>query len=328
MHQPQTLHQPHPNSKVGQDFHSVPYPLSLLPYDSWHKLHHPAHVYPSLPFRCPVCTREREATPHIRKTFLVAERLAWDLESVSIGEKEQNEELTWAVNYELGIIDPYVEDSVQVPGGRQSQKNSFHPYQNEYEMKQALKLIFTSENITNTSWSLWIGMQMDLQGLFSSITAEDPGACIDADSAQRGTQSQASCSSLHIEEVDLTKSPERTLGSPIGVLATPPASLEHHRRVSRKPKGPASTQQHPAATALWVTLADEPTDRPPPSHGPREIVSYKTLRDFYSLLDQIEQTSFVGARFLEAYAERLRGDMCRDCWLKRYVDLSDSELTV
>jgi len=53
-----------------------------------------------------------------------------------------------------------------------------------------------------------------------------------------------------------------------------------------------------------------------------QITSFRTLQDFYMLLDQIERTSFVGARFLEAYAERLGTDLCPDCWVKHNVNLS------
>lgn len=50
-------------------------------------------------------------------------------------------------------------------------------------------------------------------------------------------------------------------------------------------------------------------------------MSYKTLQGFYKLLDKIERTSYVCAKFLEAYAEKLRDDLCKDCWFKRNVNL-------
>jgi hypothetical protein len=37
------------------------------------------------------------------------------------------------------------------------------------------------------------------------------------------------------------------------------------------------------------------------------MVSYKALQDYYTLLDQIERTSYVGARLLEAHAEKFEG---------------------
>jgi hypothetical protein len=35
----------------------------------------------------------------------------------------------------------------------------------------------------------------------------------------------------------------------------------------------------------------------------------------------MERTSYVGTLFLEAYAERLRDDMCKSCWLKHNIRL-------
>jgi hypothetical protein len=72
IYKPAILHRQHPDSKIGQDFHWVPYPLGLMSFDSWHKLHHHEDIQPSLPFRCPVCRQERKATAHMRKVFLVA----------------------------------------------------------------------------------------------------------------------------------------------------------------------------------------------------------------------------------------------------------------
>ncbi|KAF2130230.1 hypothetical protein P153DRAFT_365860 [Dothidotthia symphoricarpi CBS 119687] len=236
---PSVLHGPHPDSKLCQDFHWVPYPLGLLPYDSWHKLHHRPDTQPSLPFRCPVCKMERKVTQHMRKVFLIAERLTWDEGRISTHDKDMNEELNWAVNYEVGILDPFVEDPEHIPGGKHSSNSKFYPYQNEHEMMLALKLIFMTEDINETTWALWIGTQLDMQ---MALSGEESG-------------------------------PQRSASSP---------------------------------------STGDPNKR---------ITSYKTLQDFYSLLDRIERTSHVGALFLEAYAEKLRDDMCRSCWFKHNVRL-------
>ncbi|KAF2690094.1 hypothetical protein K458DRAFT_439186 [Lentithecium fluviatile CBS 122367] len=301
------IHQPHPDSKLCQDFHWLPYPLGLLPYDSWHKLHHPAKVHPPLPFRCP--------------TFLVAERLAWDEKLVPISAKEQNEELNWAVNFELGILDPFMEDPEQELGGKNSQTNKFYPYQNEFEMKQALRLIFTSENISDASWSLWASMQMDLQEMFRLGGTKRLG--IGSASSKLGTRQKTS----EAEEIDLTMSPDRaskprTSDGPSG-RPTPPSSSSEHSTGKAPAIVPGNQVSFAQPHAPGTAFVDKPADLQPSFEKDQSITSYKTLQDFYSLLDRIERTSFVGALFLEAYAERLQRDMCRDCWLKRYIDLRD-----
>jgi hypothetical protein len=213
-----------------------------------------------------VCRSTRKPTPHARKVFLVAERLAWEYRPVPRHEKDENERLTWEVNYELGILDPFVEDPERFPGGKKSQHNKWHPYQNEFEMKQALNLIFISENLTEASWSLWLGMQKMLRNLVdlpsSSLKERKLGP---AASRLLQETSENRLQPKPAETIDLTKSPNRVMS-----------------------------------------------------------INYKTLQDFYSLLDQIERTSYVGALFLEAYAERLRDDLCRECWLKHYIQ-TDTE---
>jgi hypothetical protein len=99
----------------------------------------------------------------MHKMFLVAERLSWDDKTVSMRDKDLNEELNRKVNYELGFLDPFVEDPEQIPGGKHSRNNKFYPYKNEHETKLALRLIFMTENITETTWALWIGTQLDLE---------------------------------------------------------------------------------------------------------------------------------------------------------------------
>ena len=54
----------------------------------------------------------------MRKIFLVAERLLAEDGTTSMHLKSKNEELNWAVNYELGILEPFVEDPELVPGPR------------------------------------------------------------------------------------------------------------------------------------------------------------------------------------------------------------------
>jgi len=47
-------------------------------------------------------------------------------------------------------------------------------------------------------------------------------------------------------------------------------------------------------------------------------LSCRTLPEFYSMLDKIERTSYVGARYLEAYAEYLQNtDSCSNCWFEK-----------
>ncbi|KAH7083404.1 hypothetical protein BKA63DRAFT_561575 [Paraphoma chrysanthemicola] len=151
---------------------------------------------------------------HMRKVFLVAERLSWDERMVSRPEQELNEELNWKANYELGILDPFVEDPERPPGGKHSRHNRFHPYQNEHEMKLAMKLIFTTENITEATWALWISAQLNLQSLTLQAEKSDTRTRAFASSSNKTDPAIALADKSRprtpdaIETIDLTESPE------------------------------------------------------------------------------------------------------------------------
>ncbi|KAF2193763.1 hypothetical protein K469DRAFT_712573 [Zopfia rhizophila CBS 207.26] len=326
-YKPTIRHQQHPDSGIGQNFHWVPYPLGLMPYDSWYTLHNRQDPKSYRHFRCPVCQRPRKITPHIRKTFLVAERLSWEDSTVSMYEKAQNEEMNWEVNYELGILDPFVEDPEQVPGGKRGQSNQWYPYQNQYEMQQVLNLIFMTENITEMSWTLWISAHQDLQRILGAPNEALKSISRSGDSRSTrkgpiGASSGNSARKKAPEMVDLTMSPDLA-PKDLYVLPTPPSSHSENLELDKQTSGKTLTvlSSHPLSSKAQGNM---PLSELPPSvyfNRNRQITSFKTLQDFYSLLDQIERTSYVGAQFLEAYAEHLRDDLCRDCWLSHNVDL-------
>jgi hypothetical protein len=234
----------------------------------------------------------------MRKIFLVAERLLSEDGTTSMHLKSKNEELNWAVNYELGILEPFVEDPEQVPGGKNSQKNTFYPYANEYEMQVAFEYISISEEIAETTCALWIGVQLDLQKMLGGDYLDQglKGPSLKEDGLKILENKASRQKTPEIETIDLTDSP------PPKTKAVPPIPT------------PPSTQAN-AISPL------KPIEPPPYFDKQRRIVSYKTLQDFYELLDKIERTSYVGAKFLEAYAEKLRDDLCKDCWFKRNVNL-------
>ncbi|KAF2830718.1 hypothetical protein CC86DRAFT_367419 [Ophiobolus disseminans] len=323
VYKPVVLHQPHPDSKLCENFHWVPYPLGLMPYDSWHQLHHREDVQPPVPFRCPVCLRVRKATPHMRKVFLVAERLLWDGKLMPMHDKDLNEELNWKVNYELGIMDPFVEDPEEVPGGKHSQTNKFYPYQNEHEMTLALRFIFMTEDITEASWALWIGTHLDLQmnlegeeSTVSSSTVSDPiGMSGSRQISNSNHGAQKSSDPGHTPNLTVSHDLASKLAKGKSHrLPTPPSSLPKVTQgVHHDPDGMLRKTSSSSSSVSAPTVA--------PPQVPRKIQSYKTLQEFYSLLDKIERTSYVGALFLEAYAVKLRDDMCKGCWLKHNIQL-------
>ncbi|KAL1600386.1 hypothetical protein SLS60_006771 [Paraconiothyrium brasiliense] len=275
-------------------------------------------------------TTEPKSSHRFLSGVLFVERSA---KSVTAPDKNLNEELNWAVNYELGILEPFVEDIEQINGGKRSQKNKHHPYRNGFEMKEALKLIFTADNITDTSWNLWVDLQKDIQritgieemhGSVSSPTSTSQGTR-KAQLSEISANARPNTPPVKVEEIDLSIPPqsalEPTIKGPASLLPTPPSSLPVASNTGNRASFCGYDQASLALPATKGTdkEASSRSERATPASTDRRILSYKTLPDFYSLLDQIERTSYVGALFLEAYAERLRDDMCKNCWFERYV---------
>ncbi|OQO06107.1 hypothetical protein B0A48_08695 [Cryoendolithus antarcticus] len=144
-------HANHPASGRGHNFHDVAYPLSLLPFDSWHALHEKE----DWPGQCAKCRKRRAFSPQDCKLFLVAERLCWADRPVPEPERELNEINLWSVNADPGIVDPAIEDSVIVAGGQQSQTKCWHPYAGEADAMAAMSLAKTAESLTDASFTSW-----------------------------------------------------------------------------------------------------------------------------------------------------------------------------
>lgn len=157
---PKIKHKKHPDSGVGRNFHSVPYPLSLLPLKSWKTLHGEDNSITSQNnIICSTCRKPRtDLTAHQTKLFLVAERLSWEDGTVGSRERARNEETLWEVNAELGIYEPAVEEDGHVVGGKRSKENKLWPYNNAYDADVALKLIEKVEVLTERNWELWKSM--------------------------------------------------------------------------------------------------------------------------------------------------------------------------
>jgi hypothetical protein len=125
-----------------------------------------------------------------------------------------------------------------------------------------------------------------------------------------------------IDTVDLIESRGRPSKQerrqPYG-LPTPPSSLPG--KIQQVAEDIINNGQH-KSTSSSITRSAPSAEYPREQVPLNRIESYKTLQDFNSLFDKIERTSDVGALFIEAYAEKLRDDMCKNCWLKHNINLN------
>lgn len=270
---PASKYKPHRDSGVGKDFHSVPYPLSLLPKTSWASL---TNGDVDAKISCSQCGKERATSAHQRKLFLVAERLSWEINATSRRQREQNEISTWAVNAELDIFEPVVEEEDIVLGGIRSRGNEWYPYQCQDEAEMAMKIVETSDMLTERSWRVWKEV-IDVQ--LERLRAE----------SRKQTDGEGKVS----DELSLN-----------------PKSFRQ-----RTPRKQEKTPVNHSSSILTPSSALEG------SFGNKKLppCSYESLQRFYSLLDQIERTSPMAVRYLEAYAEQLHKDKCIDCWFNTNI---------
>lgn len=287
---PLARYKPHAESGVGKDFHSVPYPLSLLPKRTWEAL----NVGDSnAKIVCPQCGKERAATLHQRKLFLVAERLSWEVGATSSKQREDNQIALWAVNAELAIFDPAVDEDEVVNGGRLSQANEWHPYSSQHEAEVAMSIVEKADMLSEASWQIWLQM----------VKVKSRESQHDQKTSEMYDTVATSPHSRVLNELSPNAYPHRT-------------SPRKRGKEKASYDSPLSTPPSSAAVE-GCTTTSEPVK-----------CSYETLQDFYTLLDQIERTSPQGARYLEAYAELLHRDGCRDCWFKQtIVELPDDLLS-
>ncbi|KAI9776145.1 MAG: hypothetical protein M1839_000561 [Geoglossum umbratile] len=414
---PQARHHPHPDCRSGTNFHSVPYPLNLLPYQSWCALHF-RKPGPSgaLEIQCPVCATPQPASAHHQKLFLVAERLLFDLERTPTAVRQKNEEANWGVNFQLGILDPFVEDlQGHISGGKHSRAKRCYPFENELEMGAVMSLIEKGGVLTQSNWIVWKGMidQLPLDGTDDLKPdeqnqpqasqwrkTETPTMATDSEILTTGPTENLSWVS-ELEEEDIAEShdhllylkqilqeKDHALAMHQAAGTTPPLSLtQSHRLIkddiketediirareeleSRKDSGvdprnrralgnvninsllaptlgsnsnptkptiptfpptpissplldkglstpPSSLSYHPLDLRSQATLTSTPPNRLP---------TISTLPSLYSSLDHLERASPTGARFLEAYAEFLRWDMCSCCWFLEMIDMPGKE---
>lgn len=320
----------------------------MLPFGSWKALHTndgdlPVADSNSHGYCCPQCAKSRgEPSPHARKLFLVAERLSWEDGTVSRSERFLTEGLVWEINYRLGITEPVMlADESHTPGGTCSKENEWHPFHSEEELDAAMELIERADCLSSASWALWLTVKDYTLGLHQANKS----------TAERNVEED-----VHISRIKSANPADTTLPTPPasglidnedfletfhleGLLdevdETPHVTILRHAKKMwmREIKELSSSGLASKAEVLALhpfgprkghlaTVFESMTPPSPPVEPPQPdcVITFRTLMRFYELLDKIERTSYVGARFLETYAEYLTKDVCGDCWANHYIE--------
>ncbi len=312
---PNVKHDIHPNSRSGTSFHYVPYPLSLLPYPSWYALHHHhlKHISTDVQIVCPVCAKSRSAPPHHQKLFLVAERLLFEPQSTPLAMREKNEQLNWKVNYKLGILDPAVQEPGIVPGGLHSQHRFYYPFESEFEMRAALKLLEKAPLMSDGNWKIWLDMidHLPIDGTLAGLPPPPESTKQVPRESQRHAVPPLPTPPSSQPAIPLTSSKNANS------LKRPTTSLQTVEELDMS--GEAEQPIKPAKPIKSSEPQVQSSSTSGSEFAKQRNTKIRTLQDVYQLLDLIERTSYCSARFLEAYAEFLRDDLCSECWFKHNI---------
>lgn len=202
------------------------------------------------------------------------------------------------MNAELGTLVPVIDDEDVVEGGRLSRANDWRHYGSQEEAGAVISLVSKAETSTETSFDVWRQML---------VMHRDP--VVMPGPVDAGWEEEV----MYYYEAPVETVKARVLQLVLYLTSC-------------------------ARACLWCT-AHEPTTFPPDTlqtvsrkiYALRSLLRRRTdqpaqpLLEFYYSLDKLERMSPMGARFLEAHAERLRDEVCKDCWFGHNV-LSDQDL--
>ncbi|KAI5362090.1 hypothetical protein Slin15195_G057400 [Septoria linicola] len=142
----------------------------------------------------------------------------------------------------------------------------------------AMKVIEKADILTEASWPAWrsiVTKALEQDGEYTSVSS----------SGRLGAMLSTTRPPLNELSIDSSQSPLRSLRTKIE-------------------EGSASVCEDTRQGAM-ITHSNAIAQK---------RCSFEKLSDFHSLLDRIERTSPMAVMYLDAYAERLHVDVCKNCW--------------
>lgn len=258
-----------------------------------------------------------------------------------------NEGMLWETNHKLSITEPVMlADESYTPGGVCSKDNEWYPFKSEEEFDAAMELVERADCLSPASWALWLTVKD------YTLAPRQANKSTVGPNVEKDVQTPPAQPAKHVDttlptppasglfdDEDFLETLDKK-GISDDVEETPHVTILRHAKqawmIEIKELASSGLASKAAVLALhpfgprksYLATTFEPTTPPSPPVEPSQsnsIITFRTLVRFYELLDTIERTSYVGARFLEAYAEYLSKDVCRDCWAKRCIDEGDTE---
>lgn len=226
---------------------------------------------------------------------------------------ECNQANTWAVNYDVGIYEPFVEQRM---GGFKSKEilgNQFYPFVDEFELEAIVKLLQkVGEGLNERSLDMYLQI---LRGMDEVIRITRPAPVVppqpfaptfETPKKPKSYQNQHQ----YTPHTPPASSPLRPSQYPSFSSSPPGPPLAPHTQLPPLYRPPLAPHQLPSLPRIL--------DNKPP------LRSFNNMRDLFELFDKIERGSYAAARLMEAYADVMVNEACIDCWAKHNI-IDDDE---
>lgn len=232
---------------------------------------------------CRQCKTQTTISLTQQKLFLTAERLF--LKSTDkVADIERNQKNTWAVNYQVGICEPFVEQNI----GLKTLDNIFYPFADDFELELVVKLLQRiGEGLGERSLNLYLKM---LKGMDEIVRAIPLAPVV---------QQHMSYASVPTFET-----PKKSGSVPPSSLIRP--STQHPPTAPGPPSSLAYPSQlpplrQPPPTSNQLPPVSHILDRKPP------LRSFNDLKELFELFDKIERlvcSSTVNGGVCRYYCQR------------------------
>lgn len=238
-----------------------------------------------------------------QKLFLTTERLFLGTMD-AVTDIERNQTNTWAVNFEVGIYEPSMEQNTWLKG-KKTFENRFYPFVDDFELGVVVKLLQrVGEGLGESSLNMYLNMLKDMDEI-DRVIPPTPVAARHPSHA-------------------FVPTPETRKKSEFNQKYIPPTTTS--------PLGLSSWRSYNEYSLPGPSSLLTPAGQLPPSYRPSHIPdrksplkSFSDLKGLFEVFDRIKRGSYAAARLMEAYADAIVNEACIDCWAKHNIIDDDDD---
>lgn len=213
---------------------------------------------------------------------------------------ERNQTNTWAVNYEVGIYEPFIEQNTRLKG-KKTLENLFYPFVDDFELEVVVKLLQrVGEGLGKSGLNMYLNM---LKGLDEIVGAIPPTPVA-------------------------VRHPSHSLVPTFETRGEPKSNQQYISPTTSttSPLELSSQKFYNESSVPGTSSSLTPAGQLPPLYRPFHIPdrksplkSFSDLKGLFEVFDKIKRGSYAAARLMEAYADAIVNEACIDCWAKHNI---------